>query len=315
MAHTIFKMRTSHLCHAAFAGLLLLLLAPAHAALQVFACEPEWAALIDELAADKANVYRATTAHQDVHRIQARPSLIAQVRKADLVICTGAELEAGWLPLLLRRAANPKVQPDQAGYFMAAEQVERLDIHASVDRSMGDVHVAGNPHIHLDPYRMVTIAQALTERLVELDPGHTAFYHLQHQQFSKRWRRAIKEWQQQALPLQRQTVVVHHKDWRYLLNWLGMTAVASLEPKPGIPPNASHLARLNQQMEIAPAAMILRTSYQSARPSQWLSNKSGIPAIVLPYTVGGGDGAQDLFSLYDDTLQRLLSAVNARIQK
>ncbi|MBL1260030.1 MAG: zinc ABC transporter substrate-binding protein [Thiotrichaceae bacterium] len=304
-------MRTLHFSHAILGGMLLWVSIPAHAALQVFACEPEWAALIDELAADKASVYRATTAQQDVHRIQARPSLIAQVRKADLVICSGAELEVGWLPLLLRRAANPKVQPGKMGYFMAAEQVERLDVHATVDRSMGDVHAAGNPHVHLDPYRMMTIAQSLAKRLATIDPSNADFYHDQQQQFATRWQAAIKKWEQLALPLQGKTAVVHHKDWRYLLNWLGITTVASLEPKPGLPPNANHLARLNQQMKTAPAAMILRASYQAARPSQWLANKSGIPAIVLPYTVGGSDGAQDLFSLYDDTLQHLLNAIGA----
>jgi len=291
-------------------GVALLLIAlPSHAALQVFACEPEWASLTNELAGDKASVFSATTAHQNVHRIQARPSLIARVRKADLVICSGAELEVGWLPLLLRRAANPNVQPNKPGYFMAAEQVERLDKHASVDRSMGDIHAAGNPHIHLDPNRIAIVAEALTKRLINLDPDNNAYYQQRSEDFLSRWQQAITQWQRQAAPLKGVPVVVHHKDWRYLLNWLEMTTIASLEPKPGMPPNANHLARLSKQMQQAPATMILRAGYQDARPSQWLSDRTNIPAIVLPYTVGGNDNATDLFSLYDNTLHRLLSAL------
>jgi len=288
---------------------LLLVVLPSHAALQVFACEPEWASLTNELAGDKASLFSATTAHQDVHRIQARPSLIARVRKADLLVCSGAELEVGWLPLLLRRAANPNVQPDKPGYFMAAEQVERLDKHASVDRSMGDVHAAGNPHIHLDPNHIATVAEALTKRLIRLDPDNSAYYQQRSDSFLSRWQQATTQWQQQAAQLKGMPVVVHHKDWRYLLNWLEMTAIASLEPKPGMPPNANHLARVSKQMQQSPATMILRAGYQDARPSQWLSERTNIPAIVLPYTVGGNDNATDLFTLYDDTLQRLLSGL------
>jgi len=290
-------------------AVLLLIALPSHATLQVFACEPEWASLTKELAGDKVTVFSATTAHQDVHRIQARPSLIARVRKADLLVCSGAELEVGWLPLLLRRAANSNVQPNKPGYFMAAEQVERLDMHASVDRSMGDVHAAGNPHIHLDPNRIASVAKALTMRLIKLDADNSAYYQQRSDNFLSRWQQAITQWQQQAAPLKGVPVVVHHKDWRYLLNWLEMTTIASLEPKPGIPPNANHLARLTQKMQQSPAMMILRAGYQDARPSQWLSDRTDIPTVVLPYTVGGNDNATDLFALYDDTLQRLLSAL------
>ena len=123
----------------------------AAAALTVFACESEWAALAQELGKTRVRVFAATTARQDPHHIEARPSLIARVRQADLVVCTGAELEIGWLPVLLRRAGNAKVQPGQAGYFEAAAVVERLDVPESVDRAMGDVHPSGNPHVHTDP--------------------------------------------------------------------------------------------------------------------------------------------------------------------
>lgn len=282
---------------------------PSQAALQIFACEPEWASLSETLGGDKVNAYSATTAKQDVHRIQARPSLIAKMRRADMVLCTGAELEAGWLPLLLQRASNKKVQPGQPGYFMAAEQVERLDIPQAVDRSMGDVHAGGNPHVHLDPHRIAEIARRLTARLAQIDTANAGFYQSRLSDFEQRWQTAVEGWQQQAKALDGLPVVVHHKDWRYLLDWLGMEEVATLEPKPGLPPNASHLARLNKQMDEKPAAMIIRSAYQEARPSEYLADKTGIPAVELPYTVGGSDAADDLFGLFDDTLARLLNTI------
>ena len=285
---------------------LLFVALPSQAALNLFACEPEWASLSKEIGGDKLKIYSATTAKQDVHRIQARPSLIAKMRRADLVVCTGAELEAGWLPLLQQRAANRKVQTGQTGYFMAAEQIERLDIPQHLDRSMGDVHAGGNPHVHLDPDRILKIAVLLTERLTKIDSDNSDYYRGRFTDFKKRWLASMAQWQQQAAPLKGLAVVTHHKDWRYLLNWLGMSEVATLEPKPGLPPNASHLARLKKQMSQQPANMIIRTAYQEARPSEWLSDKTGIAAVQLPYTVGGSDQAKDLFSLFDETISLML---------
>ncbi len=285
---------------------LLFVVLPSQAALNIFACEPEWASLSEEIGGDKVAVYSATTAKQDVHRIQARPSLIAKMRRADLVVCTGAELEAGWLPVLLQRASNRKVQPSRQGYFMAAEKVERLDIPEVLDRSMGDVHAGGNPHIHLDPHRIQKIAQLLAERLIEIDTANEEFYRARLSDFEQRWQAAIERWQKQAEPLKSLGVVAHHKDWRYLLDWLGMEEVATLEPKPGLPPSASHLATLKTKMATQRAAMILRTAYQKARPSEWLSDKTGIPAVQLPYTVGGSQSAEDLFGLFDETLTLML---------
>lgn len=288
---------------------LLFIALPSQAALNIFACEPEWASLSEELGGGRVAIYSATTAKQDVHRIQARPSLIAKMRRADMVICTGAELEAGWLPLLLQRAANRKVQPGQPGYFLAAEQVERLDIPHKVDRSMGDVHADGNPHVHLDPRRILKIARLLSARLIEIDAENASFYQSRLADFEQRWQMAIERWQQQAEQLKGVKVVVHHKDWRYLLDWLGMQEVATLEPKPGLPPNASHLAGLKKQLAEQPAAMILRAAYQEARPSEWLAERTGISAIQLPYTVGGSGAAADLFGLFDESLALMLKAV------
>jgi zinc/manganese transport system substrate-binding protein len=287
--------------------ILLGLAAPAaQAALRVLACEPEWAALTRELAGELAEVDSATTALQDPHRIQARPSLLARARRADLLVCSGAGLEAGWLPLLQREAGNGRIQPGQPGFFAATAQVSLLEKPARLDRALGDLHAAGNPHVHLDPRRVAAIAAALAGRLAELDPAHAARYAERQTDFASRWQAAIARWETQAAPLRGVSVVVHHTGLSYLADWLGLVAVGDLEPKPGVEPSAAHLAALLATLETQPARMILRTAYQSPRPAQWLADKAGIPAIELPYTVGGAPGTDDLFGLFEVTLSRLL---------
>lgn len=281
---------------------------PGYAAVNVLACEPEWAALATEIGGDKVKVSSATTAQQDPHRIEARPSLIARARNADLVICTGLELEAGWLPILLQQSGNAKIMPGQQGYIEAGALVPRLDVPGRVDRSQGDVHAAGNPHIQQDPRNIARVADALAQRLSEIDAPNAGFYQARHKDFSGRWSAAIQKWEQQAAPLKGVAVVEHHKNMAYLLNWLGMRSVATLEPKPGVEPSAAHLSALVSQLQRQPAKMILRAVYQDGRASQWFSERARIPAVALPFTVSGSDRAKDLFGLFDDTVQRLLEA-------
>lgn len=281
---------------------------PAAATVHVFACEPEWGALTEEIGGEQVEVFVATTARQDPHRIEARPSLIARMRRADLAVCTGSELEVGWLPLLQRQSGNHKVQPGAPGYFAAAEVVTRLDTHEHVDRSMGDIHGGGNPHVHLDPKRLADIAKALADRLAALDTASAAYYAARYRDFATRWREAIGRWESQAQPLRGMRAVTHHQDWRYLFEWLGIKQVASLEPKPGVPPSASYLAQLKTQLEKDPPRIVVRAEYQEARPSQWLAERLRIRAVSLPYTVGGDPAASDLFKLYDITLAKLLGA-------
>jgi len=281
---------------------------PAWATLQVVACEPEWAALASEIGGDRLQASSATTARQDPHRIEARPSLIARVRNADLLICTGLELETGWLPILLQQSGNSRVMPGQPGYLEAGLQVPRLEVHAQVDRSQGDVHSAGNPHIQLDPRNIARVAEALTRRLIELDPAQAAHYRARHEDFARRWQAALERWETRGAPLRGLAVVEHHRNMSYLLHWLGMNSVATLEPKPGVEPSAAHLAHLTRQLQAQPARLVLRAAYQDGRASQWLAEHTGTRAVVLPFTVGGSERARDLFSLFDETLDLLLDA-------
>ncbi len=291
--------------------LLILLLVPinptnATANVSVFACEPEWKALAEEIGRESVSVFSATTAKQDPHRIQARPSLIAKLRRANLLICTGADLEAGWLPLLVRRARNPKVQAGRDGHLMAAEQVTLLEVPKSLDRSAGDIHADGNPHLHLAPQNLLKVAEALANRLSRIDPNNAQSYRSNLSDFQERWTNAIKSWEHLGEPLSGRAVVVHHKEWIYLLNWLGMERMEALEPKAGVPPSAGHLAGLKTRLEHQPALAIIRSSIDDSRPSQWLSQKTGTPAVVLPYTVGGTPDAKDLFTLFEISITRLV---------
>jgi zinc/manganese transport system substrate-binding protein len=280
----------------------------ASAALNVFACEPEWGALAQELGGDKVAVFTATNAMQDVHHIEAKPSLVAQLRKADILVCTGSELEIGWLPVLLRQSGNDKLQAGKPGNFEAAHYVRMLEVPTRLDRADGDVHPGGNPHIQTDPRNIGKVGEALAQRLAEIDAPNAAYYLGRQKDFEQRWQDALKRWETQAAPLKGVSIVVQHKGFPYLEDWLGLREVAALEPKPGVEPTSTHLADVLTQLQRQPAKMVIRAAYNSDRPSQWLSEKAKIPAVALPYTVGGSDRAKDLFSLFDDTVQRLLDA-------
>ncbi len=279
--------------------------APASASLNIFACEPEWAALSRELAGDKADIYSATTALQDPHHVQARPSLIAHARRAQLLVCTGAQLEIGWLPVVQDESGNPGLFPGKPGYFMASNYVTMLQVPEHLDRSMGDVHPGGNPHIQLDARNYLPVADALAQRLAELDPANAAYYRERLQDFSRRWQAAIARWEKEAAPLKGQSIVVHHTAYVYLENWLGMVEVATLEPKPGLQPSVAHLSEVLQQLQARPARMVVRSAYQNPEPAAWLSERAHVPVVVLPFSVGGSDQARDLFGLFDDTIARL----------
>src|SRR6267142_1344216 len=173
----------------------------AAAALNVFACEPAWASLAQELGGDKVSAFSATTALQDPHRIEARPSLIARIRSADLVICSGSELEVGWLPVLLTQSGNDRIQPGSPGFIEASQYVVKLEVPRVVDRSLGDIHPAGNPHVHLDPRNVVKVGGVITERLAQIDHANAELYRKRAEDFGKRWQAAMQRWQEQAGPL------------------------------------------------------------------------------------------------------------------
>jgi zinc/manganese transport system substrate-binding protein len=223
------------------------------------------------------------------------------LRSADLAVCTGAELEAGWMPMLHRRARNPRVLPGEPGYLEAARQVSLLEVPEKLDRAEGDVHGDGNPHIQLDPRRVLQVAEALSARLQVIDPANSAAYQARLEHFTRRWREARENWQEQAARMKGRRAIVHHREWVYLLDWLGMQRVGSLEPKPGIPPTLSHLAGLKQRQ----ADLIIISPLDDRKPSAWLQEQTGIPVVVLPQTVGALAESDDLFGFFDEIVRRL----------
>ncbi len=275
-------------------------------ALEVFACEPEWASLVAEIADASVSITVATTAYQDPHRLQAKPSLIAAARRADLLVCSGADLEIGWLPLLLRRSGNPGIQAGGDGYFLAADHVRKLEVPKIIDRSQGDVHPQGNPHVHLAPRNIKRIASALAERMSTLDASKARDYQSNLDDFLIRWDAAQDSWEEKAEALRGLRVVSYHRSFTYLADWLDLNIVATLEPQPGIPPSGAQLVKLLKQLTPNPPAAVISTPYTNERPAEWLSDRIGIPTVKLPYTVGGTEGADDLFDLYTITLDTLI---------
>jgi zinc/manganese transport system substrate-binding protein len=281
----------------------------ARAQIDVFACEPEWGALVAELAGDKARIYVATTPLQDPHRVEARPSLLARARRAVLLVCTGADLEIGWLPLVLRQAGNPRIRPGEPGHVLAADHVPLLDVPQVLDRSLGDVHPAGNPHVQYDPRNIARVAAVLVERLAALDPPSAATYRARGAAFLERWREAIVAWQREAAPLRGVKAVSYHRDMAYLYAWLGIVNDGTLEPKPGIAPAAGDLALLLERTKNAPPQLIVITPFQDRRAAEWLAERTRAPVVLVPFTVGGTSEASDIYGLFGDTIARLLGAL------
>jgi zinc/manganese transport system substrate-binding protein len=282
---------------------------PASANLNVFACEPEWGALSTEVGGDKVNVYTATVGGQDPHQVQARPSLIARARTANVTVCTGAELEVGWLPLIIQQSGNNSISPGLPGAFDATSAVRLLETPASVDRSQGDIHAAGNPHIQTDPRMMIPVSRALAARFAQLDPANAATYRARQADFEQRMTVAIARWAQRAAPLRGVSIAVQHHSWVYLESWLGMHEVVPLEPHPGVPPSSGYLAQVLQRLQQTPARFVIRAAYEDDRPSAFISDRAHIPAVMLPFTVGGDPQATNLFTLYDDTITKLLAGL------
>jgi zinc/manganese transport system substrate-binding protein len=294
----------------------LALMGSAQGKMIIFACEPEWAALAHEVGGNLVAVISATHAKQDPHHIEARPSLIAAARKTDLVIGTGAELEDGWLPMVLQKANQAKIVKGQPGYLMVSDFVslKKYPHHESatgrIDRAMGDIHAAGNPHIQLDPRFYLVASKILAQRLGQLDSENANIYQNNYLAFKKKWESKLQHWSKLAHPLKGVKVVVYHDNWVYLNDWLGLVQVTTLEPKPGIPPSASYLKTVLLKTQQADIKAILRTPYEPTDAAKWLNQKTGIPVLELPFTVGGNEQAKDLEGLFDNMIQQLLLRLN-----
>ena len=277
---------------------------------RIFACEPEWEALARELM-PHARVVSATHVLQDPHHIEARPALIAQLRQADLAICTGAGLEEGWLPVLQPRSGNPKVQDGGAGMFYAAAHVSLIDPQtATLNPFAGDIHPGGNPHLHLDPERLLQVSQALATTMVRLWPEQTPAIRSHQAAFDARWRERVAQWQLRAKGLRGQGVAAQHSTFAYLWRWLGMKQALDLEPKPGLSPTPGHLQSLLARWRTEPPLAVVVAQHQDPRAGRWLTEKAQPvrKLLVLPATIADPAAPQALDRWFDRLISELLSA-------
>jgi len=286
-------------------GLLIAAPTTAQAKINVFACEPEWAALSKEIGGDLVEIYTATKAHQDVHHMRAKPSLLAAMRKADVVFCSGASLESGWLPLLMQKAGGPDVQQNTVGWLMASDFVKKLEVLEHADRSMGHVHPEGNPHVHLNPHNLIDIADIVAKRFLIIDQNNLQTYIDNLSAFQQKWSANITQWEASGKHLKGSDVVVYHKSWSYLTDWLGINIIASLEPKPGLPPTTAHLDGLLHSLKGKDVKAILVAPFENEKAANWLSERANIPILHLPYTINGNENAPTLEALFNDMLFQL----------
>ncbi len=289
------------------------LVASPAAAFTVFACEPEWAVLVRAML-PQARVHVATTAQQDPHHIEARPALIAQLRSADLAACTGASLEAGWLPTLQQRAGNSRVQDGAPGMFYAADHVVLIDVPrrgtALATPFAGDVHSEGNPHLHADPRRLLEAARALAAQLQALQPAQAGAVGERHARLESRLQARIADWERRAAPLRGRMVAVQHASLAYLWRWLGLVPVADLEPVPGMAPTPGHLQRVLHTLRANPPLAIVVARHQDPRAGRWLAAQLGasVPLLVVPATVPDDSAPDAIDDWFEQLVQALLKA-------
>ncbi len=276
------------------------------AKINIFACEPEWKSLAQEIGKDKVEAFSAISATQDPHYIRAKPRLVSKIIKADLLLCSGADLEVGWLPLLIERGKK-EIQIGNIGHLMASDFVQTIEKPSHIDRSLGDIHADGNPHIHLNPYNILLIAKELTSRLKLIDPKNSEFYQENYQVFIKKWKSAIKKWEYKIKNLGEINIVNNHKNFSYLYDWLKIKNDITIEVRPGIAPTANHLKSILGDLKQKPADFIVLSPYDSDKSAKWLSKKADIKILILPYTVGGNDHSVDLFSLFDSTVSLIIN--------
>jgi zinc/manganese transport system substrate-binding protein len=282
---------------------LLLLFSISLAKLRVVATYPWVGELVKEVGKDRVSLYVIAKGMDNPHFVVPKPSHIAKMRDADLLIVQGASLEEGFLPPLLQQSNNPKIQPGRQGYLDLSQFVELIEKPVNISRAMGDVHPEGNPHYQLDPYNIPPLAKAIAERLCQLDSSNCAFYKENLQDLLKRWNAKLTEWDREFAKLKGIKVIQYHKLYDYLLKRYGMVSVGTLEPLPGIPPTGKHIEGLISQAQ--GVKFVLQDVYHEKRTAQFVAQRLNAKVVILPQDVGAVPEVKDLFSLFDEILRRL----------
>jgi zinc/manganese transport system substrate-binding protein len=297
---------------AALCALAGLALAPdAAAAVRVVTTTEGLAALAREAGGDKIDVQSLARAGQDPHFVDPNPTLALKLRQADLLVDVGLDLEAGWLPSLVDQSRNAAIQPNGTRRLTAARFVRVLDAPSGpVDRSMGDLHPAGNPHFLSDPRAGLAVANAIADKLARLDPANAAHYEARRAEFGRRIEADLARWKPILAALRARPVVAHHPTLSYLLDWTGLRAVAYLEPRPGVPPPPSHLAEVVGIVKAQGVKALLVESYYDRRSAELVARHTGARVVVLP----GDVGAASETATYEAYLERLLAIVSQAVE-
>lgn len=276
---------------------------PAFASLNVVATLPWIGSVAKEIGKDKIDLKILVKPSQDPHFLDAKPSMILAVHKADILMFNGLDLEIGYLPVLIESSRNPKVQPGQRGNFDCSNSISVLEKPSTVDRSMGDVHPLGNPHYHYSPSRVLRVAEGMSEVLSENDPANALFYKANFAAFKDRLIQKQKEWK--SKPTKGKRFVAYHKLFEYLASEYGFQVIGYIEPKPGIPPSAGHIEQLMDDMKRTKPNGILLNPIYGSKEADYLSQKTGVKVIVLPNDVGSIKSKQDYFSFMDEVVSDL----------
>jgi zinc/manganese transport system substrate-binding protein len=283
---------------------LLLFATPAFAKVKVVATLQWIGSVANEVGKEQVEVTTLVKPNQDPHLVDAKPSMILAVRKADILMYNGLDLEIGYLPVLIESSRNPNIQPGKPGNFDGSHFVTVLEKPISVDRSMGDVHPLGNPHYHYSARNILAVAEGMANALSTIDPSHADSYKVNLASFQEKVRVKQKEWG--GLPLKGKRYVAYHKYFEYLAADYGLKIVAYVEPKPGIPPSAGYIERLIETIKGTRPDGILLTPYYGRRETDFLTQKTGVRSIVVPHDVGATAGPKDWFSFMDEALSALV---------
>ena len=273
--------------------------------LHVVAAYPYIGDIVEKIGGINVRVFSLARGDYNPHVIIPRPSFIAQIRRADLLIINGAQLEIGWIPPLLRQANNPVVQTGEPGFLDLSQYVTLIDIPTSVSREHGDVHPEGNPHFYLDPENILLIAKAIKDKLIQLDSQNASYYEGRYREFSELWGKKLIEWGQKMARLRNTRVVEYHKNYDYFLRRYKLQIAGTVEPLPGIPPTSKHIEHLESQLSAAPAPLILQDVYNPDDASKHLAAKLNMKLIVLPHDVGAVRETNSIFSLFDELVRRI----------
>jgi ABC-type Zn uptake system ZnuABC Zn-binding protein ZnuA len=284
--------------------------APAQAQLRVVTTTEDLAALVREVGGDRVTVEAFARGYQDPHFVEPKPSFILRLVNADLLVVVGRDLEIGWLPPLLTQSRNARVQPGGRGYLDASAGVKILEIPTGqITRAMGDVHPLGNPHYWLDPDNGRIIAQSIRARLSELRPNDAAYFAQRYADFDRRLTDAVRRWDAAMAAFKGTKIVTYHRSWPNFTQRFGLDVIGYVEPKPGIPPTASHTVALIGEMKRQKVGVILVEVYFDVRTPEAIARETGAKVLVLPPSVGGVKEATDYVALFEYNIKRLADAL------